>query len=210
MKLLKIKSFCSVKSFNSLSKCRNQTIPLSNGYSTSSAAGEKSNKQPDFIETRSNLFDRLKAEYDEKLKTFLAEPIKIKLKDGTVQEGRSWQTTPYQIYDEVNKKLATEAIVARVNNQLWDLNRPLESDCEVELLKFDDPVAEQVFWHSSAHVLGAAVELLYGSLLKTGPATETGFFYDVFDPDEKVSVCASLILLKEISFPTFLDTFEIP
>lgn len=192
MKFLKIKSFSSVKCFNSLSKSRNQTIRLSKGYSTSSAAGEKSNKLPDFIETRSNLFDKLKSEYDGKLKTFLAEPIKIKLNDGTVQEGQSWQTTPYQIYDEVNRKIATEAIVARVNNQLWDLNRPLESDCEVELLKFDDPVAEQVFWHSSAHVLGAAVELLYGSLLKTGPATETGFFYDVFDPDEKVSECALL------------------
>lgn len=198
MKLLKIKSFCSVKSFNSLIKCRNQTFRLSNGYSTSSAAGEKSNKQPEFIETRSNHFDKLKAKCDEKLKTFVAEPIKIKLKDGTLQEGRSWQSTPYQIYEEINKKLATEAIVARVNNQLWDLNRPLESDCEVELLKFNDPVAEQVFWHSSAHVLGAAVELLYGSLLKTGPATETGFFYDVFDPEEKVSVFAFCIIERSL------------
>lgn len=189
MKLLEIKSFCSAKSFNSLLKCRNQTCKLSNAHSTSSAAGEKPNKQPDFIETRSNLFDKLKAEYDAKLKTFVTEPIKIKLKDGTIQEGRSWQSTPYQIYDEINKKLATEAIVAKVNNQLWDLNRPLESDCELELLKFDDPGAEQVFWHSSAHVLGAAVEVLYGCLLRTGPATETGFFYDVFDPDEKVSLC---------------------
>lgn len=180
---------------DSLLKCRNQTFRLSNGYSTSSAPGDKSNKQPDFIETRSKLFDELKAEYDEKLKTFVVEPIKIKLNDGTVQEGQSWQSTPYQIYEKVNKKMATEAIVARVNNnQLWDLNRPLESDCELELLKFDDPVAEQVFWHSSAHVLGAAVELLYGSLLKTGPATETGFFYDVFDPEDKVSLYAFLIL----------------
>lgn len=200
MNVLKIKSFCSVKSFDSLLKCRNETLRLSNGYSTSSEAGEKANKPPDFIETRSHLFDKLKAEYDEKLKTFVAQPIKIKLKDGTVQEGRSWHSTPYQIYDEFNKKLATEAIVAKVNNQLWDLNRPLESDCEVELLKFDDPVAEQVFWHSSAHVLGAAVELLFGSLLKTGPATETGFFYDCFDPEEKVSVCAFLNLERNLIF----------
>ena len=39
-------------------------------------------------------------------------------------------------------------------SELWDLHRPLIGDCSMQLLKFDDPEAKTVFWHSSAHVLG--------------------------------------------------------
>lgn len=61
-----------------------------------------------------------------------------------------------------------------------DLNRPLEGDCTLELIMFDSSEGKQVFWHSSAHVLGQALEQLYGTLLTHGPALEKGFFYDGF------------------------------
>ena len=44
-----------------------------------------------------------------------------------------------------------------VKSELWDLNRPLIGDCTLQLLKFDDPEAKTVFWHSSAHVLGMMI-----------------------------------------------------
>jgi threonyl-tRNA synthetase len=66
------------------------------------------------------------------------------------------------------------------DGELWDMTRPLAGDCELTLLKFDDPEAKTVFWHSSAHILGAALELTYGSHLTIGPALKNGFYYDSY------------------------------
>lgn len=70
---------------------------------------------------------------------------------------------------------------------LWDLERPLESSCKLEILKFDDEEAQQVFWHSSAHIMGEAMERLYGGWLCYGPPIENGFYYDMFVEDRQVS-----------------------
>lgn len=64
--------------------------------------------------------------------------------------------------------------------ELWDLNRPLVGDCQLQLLKFEEAEAKTVFWHSSAHVLGAAIEATYGAHLTIGPALQTGFYYDSY------------------------------
>ena len=71
------------------------------------------------------------------------------------------------------------------NQELWDLNRPLEASCSLSLLDFDSPdnnyEARQVFWHSSAHILGEACERSFeGCCLGYGPPLEEGgFFYDM-------------------------------
>eukprot|EP00747_Dinoflagellata_sp_TGD_P033120 gnl/TRDRNA2_/TRDRNA2_136402_c0_seq1.p1 gnl/TRDRNA2_/TRDRNA2_136402_c0~~gnl/TRDRNA2_/TRDRNA2_136402_c0_seq1.p1 ORF type:complete len:924 (+),score=186.86 gnl/TRDRNA2_/TRDRNA2_136402_c0_seq1:32-2803(+) len=66
--------------------------------------------------------------------------------------------------------------------ELWDLGRPLVGDCTLSLLKYDhdDPELRTVFWHSSAHILGAAVENTFGSHLTIGPPLQSGFYYDSF------------------------------
>ncbi|CDJ57415.1 threonyl-tRNA synthetase, putative [Eimeria maxima] len=64
--------------------------------------------------------------------------------------------------------------------QLWDLTRPLEDNCKLQILKFDDPEAQSVFWHSSAHILGQALEAEFGALLTVGPALRPGFYYDCY------------------------------
>jgi threonyl-tRNA synthetase len=48
------------------------------------------------------------------------------------------------------------------------------------LLKFDDNEGKMVFWHSTAHVMGEAMELGYGGCLCYGPPIENGFYYDMF------------------------------
>lgn len=65
---------------------------------------------------------------------------------------------------------------------LWDMTRPLVGNVsKLEFLKFDsDPDAKTVFWHSSAHVLGEALERLYGSRLTIGPPLKGGFYYDAY------------------------------
>lgn len=84
--------------------------------------------------------------------------------------------------------MADNAVISKVNGVLWDMDRPLESDCKLELLKFDDPDAQQVFWHSSAHILGEAMERVYGGCLCYGPPIESGFYYDMFLEGSGVSL----------------------
>lgn len=71
-------------------------------------------------------------------------------------------------------------VVAKVNGELWDLDRPLEGDSSLKLLKFEDEEGEYVFRHSSAHMLGEAMERCYGGCLCYGPPVDGGFYYDMF------------------------------
>ena len=76
--------------------------------------------------------------------------------------------------------MADNAVIAKVNGVLWDLDRPFEEDSKLELHKFDSDEGQQVFWHSSAHMLGEAMERKYGGCLCYGPPIENGFYYDSF------------------------------
>jgi threonyl-tRNA synthetase len=66
------------------------------------------------------------------------------------------------------------------NAILWDMTRPLEGDCIVEILTFADPEGKTALWHSSAHMLGQALENCFGAKLTIGPPVEGGFYYDSF------------------------------
>uniref|UniRef100_A0A8C3M0J6 threonine--tRNA ligase n=1 Tax=Chrysolophus pictus TaxID=9089 RepID=A0A8C3M0J6_CHRPC len=83
--------------------------------------------------------------------------------------------------------LADNTVIAKVNKMVWDLDRPLEEDCTLELLKFEDEEAQAVYWHSSAHIMGEAMERIYGGCLCYGPPIENGFYYDMFLEDGGVS-----------------------
>jgi threonyl-tRNA synthetase len=65
---------------------------------------------------------------------------------------------------------------------LWDMMRPLVGPVsKLEFLKFEnDKEAKTVFWHSSAHMMGEALENLYGCKLTIGPPLAGGFYYDSF------------------------------
>ena len=110
------------------------------------------------------------------------------LPDGKVVDGLSWQTTPYDVAAGISKGLADNSTVAKVDGVVWDLDRPLERDCAVQLLKFDDSdEAKAVFWHSSAHILGEAMERVYGGRLCYGPPIAEGFYYDMHSEEYNVT-----------------------
>ena len=67
------------------------------------------------------------------------------------------------------------------------LDRPLEDSCQLKLLKFDDDEGQYVFWHSTAHLMGEAMELAYGGCLCYGPPIENGFYYDMYLDNRQVS-----------------------
>ena len=110
--------------------------------------------------------------------------LTITLPDGshkTVASG----TTPLDVARSISPRLADAALVARVNGDLYDLTRPLEADASLELLTTKDPEALQVYRHSTAHLLAAAVLELYPETqLGIGPPTDSGFYYD-FQRDAK-------------------------
>ncbi|XP_009468051.1 PREDICTED: threonine--tRNA ligase, cytoplasmic-like [Nipponia nippon] len=146
--------------------------------------------EPSFIEDRLKLYEVLKKEHDALLAYRAAnqsKPIKITLTDGKTAEGESWKTTPHQLAVGISQVLASNAVIAKVNGELWDLDRPLEGDCTLELLMFDNEEAKAVYWHSSAHILGEAMEGYFGGCLCYGPPIENGFYYDMYTEDRCVS-----------------------
>jgi len=140
---------------------------------------------PDFIGKRQKLWDKFKKRYGQELKAKEPKSIKIDTfdKSGSPKsvDGESWRTTPYQIACKVvSKGWADNLVISKVNGVLWDLDRVLEEDSKIEFLKFDNEEAQQVFWHSTAHILGEAVERIYGGHLCYGPPIKDGFYYDIY------------------------------
>src|SRR5467141_2737386 len=112
----------------------------------------------------------------------MAESIHVKLPDGSVKEV-SKGTTALDVAKSISPRLADAALVAKTNGDLIDLTKPLEKDTDLCLLTDKDPEALEVYRHSSAHLLAAAVlELFPETKLGHGPPTESGFFYDFYRP----------------------------
>ena len=109
--------------------------------------------------------------------------IKITFPDNSVKEFESG-VTPLQVAESISPRLAQDVLAASVNDQEWDLTRPIVEDAAIKLFKWDDPEGKHAFWHSSAHLLAEALQELYpGVRFGIGPAIENGFYYDI-DPGE--------------------------
>ena len=167
-------------------------------------------ENPKFLVDRVAIFDRVKAARADLVAQKPKNPIKITMPDGGVKEGVSWETTPMDIAKQISNSLAKKVVVAEVlftgerygedkicqvelteddelaqrdadkKSELFDLLRPLEGDCTLRLLTFDDDIGKMVFWHSSAHILGQAIERQFGGHLTIGPPIQGGFYYDTY------------------------------
>lgn len=90
----------------------------------------------------------------------------------------------------VSPRLAKAALLATVNGKTVDLSHPLTHDADVRIVTAETPGALEVYRHSTAHLLAAAVTSLYpGTQCGIGPAIEDGFYYDFvverpFVPDD--------------------------
>ena len=110
--------------------------------------------------------------------------LQVTLPDGSVRSVPAG-TRPLDVAKDISQRLADDALVARVNGDLWDLTRPLEADSKLEILTTRTPEALEVYRHSTAHLLAAAVlELFPETKLGIGPPIETGFYYD-FQREER-------------------------
>ena len=145
---------------------------------------------PDSILSRNELFDKLKRQSHAEILEKEKPEINVVLDLGLDKEGmprsatpvaaKAWESTPGSFLKHVDKDVSSDVVVAKVNGkELWDLDRPLEYGCRVSYIPFSSAEGRNVFWHSSAHVLGEAAECQFNCLLSHGPPVEQGFFYDM-------------------------------
>ncbi len=117
------------------------------------------------------------------------ETVRITLPDGSVKEMPNGATAS-AVAEDISAGLARVALAAKVNGDLWDLDRPIVDDATVEILTDKSPDALEALRHSTAHVLATAVrELFPEAKIGFGPSIEDGFYYDFevptpFTPDD--------------------------
>ncbi|KAF4087473.1 hypothetical protein AMELA_G00071140 [Ameiurus melas] len=107
-----------------------------------------------------------------------AEPgreLSIRLVDGRRVKGVSGVTTPLQIAQDTRVK---GAVVSKVSGALWELSRPLEADCELQLLGFDSTEGREVVWRTGACVLAGVMETQFGAQVCREGVSDTGLYCD--------------------------------
>ena len=113
--------------------------------------------------------------------------VKVELKDGSKLEIESGMSI-LDIAKKISEGLARNAMAGKVDGEVKDLRYPIEKDCKLEILTFDDEDGKKAYWHTTAHIMAQAVKRLYGENVKLtiGPSIENGFYYD-FDVENPIS-----------------------
>lgn len=122
--------------------------------------------------------------------------IDLTLPDGSVRQVEKG-TTALEVAREISTRLADEVLAAEVNGNVIDLERPIEENATLKLLKWEDEGGKHAFWHTSAHLMAEAIQQLYpGTQFGIGPAIDNGFYYDIDTGD---------VELKEADLKTIED-----
>ena len=109
----------------------------------------------------------------------MEEKIQITFPDGSVK-GYPKHITPAEIAGEISQGLARAAVAAKLNEDILDMNRSLESGGNIVFLTPDSKEGMDVYWHSTSHVMAHAIKKLFPEAkFGFGPAIENGFYYDV-------------------------------
>ncbi len=96
--------------------------------------------------------------------------------------------TGMEIAKDISQSLSNKALAIKVNDTLYDLNRPINTDATIQILTWDDPEGKSIFWHSSSHIMAAAISSLFPQAkFGIGPSIEQGFYYDIDFGDHKVT-----------------------
>ncbi|MFN9682227.1 MAG: threonine--tRNA ligase, partial [Bacteroidota bacterium] len=105
--------------------------------------------------------------------------IQITFPDGNARQFEPGVTS-FEIARSISEGLSQKVLAAKVNGEVWDLSRPISKNATLQLLTWDDKDGKTTFWHSTAHLMAEALESLYPNIkFGTGPAIESGFYYDV-------------------------------
>jgi threonyl-tRNA synthetase len=134
------------------------------------------------------------------------DTIRVTLADGKSAEVPKGATAS-EVGAKLAPELAREALIARSDGELIDLNRPIERDVTLKLLTARDEEVLPIFRHSAAHLMAAAVMELFPDVqLGVGPPIDTGFFYEFkraepFTPADLERIEAKMRELSEADLP---------
>jgi len=140
--------------------------------------------------------------------------VKVTFPDGSTEEHKDG-ITPAEIAKMIGKRLFKDALAAKVNGEVVDLNHKIEKDSKIEILTFDYKEGKDIYWHSSSHILAAAVKNLFPNVkFGIGPSIEDGFYYDFdnvkFSEEDLVKIEEEMrkIIKKELPFDRKVITKE--
>ena len=112
--------------------------------------------------------------------------INVSFPDGAVRQYEAGSSA-MDIAKSISEGLARKVLASKVNEEVWDLARPINNDVSLKLLTWDNEEGKTTFWHSSAHLMAEALEAVFpGVKLGIGPAIEKGFYYDIDLGDRQV------------------------
>jgi len=104
--------------------------------------------------------------------------IKITFPDGNIKEYPE-NVSAIEIAKGISPGLAKEVLGAEIDGKLYDLSYKFDKDAKVKFVKFSDPNGQEIYWHSTSHIMAQAVVRLFpGTKVAIGPAIEQGFYYD--------------------------------
>jgi threonyl-tRNA synthetase len=113
--------------------------------------------------------------------------INVSLPDGAIRQYESG-VSAMDVAMSISQGLARKVLAAKIDGEVWDLNRPINKDVSLQLLTWDDVDGKATFWHSSAHLMAEALEAVFpGVKLGIGPAIEKGFYYDIDLGDRQIT-----------------------
>ena len=122
------------------------------------------------------------------MQTLIKKMINITLPDGSIKKVKKG-ISALEIAKDISEGLARNILSASVNNEIWDINRPINCDATLTLHTWDDKQGKMSFWHSTAHIMAEALETLYpGVKFGIGPAIDNGFYYDIDLGDRTLSL----------------------
>jgi threonyl-tRNA synthetase len=147
-------------------------------------------KEAPFVAGRLAVWDRVMKRQQAAHDTLVAAGtnIVVTLPDGKTVDCVAGVDSPLSVATGISPNLAKNVVVAKVNGVIQDLQRPFTESASLELIKFSDPDGAYTFWHSSAHILGQALEAQFGGELCVGPPLEEGgFYYDMHTGDVAIT-----------------------
>uniref|UniRef100_A0A8C7YZX4 threonine--tRNA ligase n=1 Tax=Oryzias sinensis TaxID=183150 RepID=A0A8C7YZX4_9TELE len=172
--------------------CRSAARVTFRGYSKVSASSSE----------RLLVFESLKSKQAHSRAEVAEKPLRIHLGNGRTVKGTASVTTPLTVAQSVRVK---GALVSKVNGELWELGRPLEADCELQLLGFDTVEGKQAAWRTAACILGGVLERTFAAEVYREGATAFGFFCDhLYRPLVNKSLDLSSVTLGDQTGPSDL------
>ncbi|KAG7264123.1 hypothetical protein CRUP_003321 [Coryphaenoides rupestris] len=151
-----------------LSVCRSSSHTLrSHGRSYSKASPA--------LSERLRVFESLREAQSKRAEASTEVRLAVRLADGRALQGVAGVTTPLVVAQKARVK---GCLVSKVNGVLWDLLRPLEADCELELLGFDTKEGKQTAWRTAACVVGGVLEGAFGAELCREGVSDFGLYCD--------------------------------